>query len=83
MLRQLAPFLLLFALSKVCAEPVPLLIGGTTIQFPVDAGYVRVSQAEPPCSWKWTQCDRRLAPRSRGAAAPIFGNLLTTRAPCP
>jgi hypothetical protein len=38
---------LLFALSAVHAEQVPLVIGGTTIQFPVDAGYVRVSQAEP------------------------------------
>jgi hypothetical protein len=29
------------------AEPVPLTIGDTTIQFPVDAGYVRASTAEP------------------------------------
>lgn len=47
MLKQLAPIVLLFAAAAVQAEPVPLLIGGTTIRFPVEPGYVRVSQAQP------------------------------------
>lgn len=47
MLKYLAPILLLPALSVAHAAPVPLLIGGTTIQFPIDAGYVRVSQEQP------------------------------------
>ena len=47
MLKYLAPILLLLALSVAHAAPVPLLIGDTTIQFPIDAGYVRVSQEQP------------------------------------
>jgi len=37
----------LFALSAVHAEQIPLDIGAITIQFPMEADYVRVSQAQP------------------------------------
>jgi hypothetical protein len=47
MLKLLAPFLLLLVHPTAHAAQVPLAIGGTTIQFPVDAQYVRLSEGEP------------------------------------
>ena len=43
----LAGWAFLLLAPAVQAEPVPLTVGDTTIQFPADAGFVRASSADP------------------------------------
>ncbi len=46
-MKFLAVLLLLAMIPMAHADPAPLTIGDTTIQFPSEAGYVRASSADP------------------------------------
>ncbi|HTD28546.1 MAG TPA: hypothetical protein VK660_04075 [Xanthomonadaceae bacterium] len=45
--QRLLSFMLLLVLPLAHAEQIPLTIGGTTIQFPMESDYVRVSDTQP------------------------------------